>query len=76
MDRIVTSINQIELSQHERKSGSQDIINEALSQMHHQPIQFTIAGVFVINLSLVSSIFTGVATYLVILMQFYTKPNK
>lgn len=71
MCRVISSINDLELTQKERQSGVQDVFNELLHRIHHQPIHFTIAGFVTINKSFLASVSTGVLTYVIILVQFY-----
>lgn len=40
-------------------------------QLVHQPVTFTAAGFYAFNLSWLAAVFTGIATYLIILVQFY-----
>lgn len=71
MERIVTLINDIELSQQQRKLGVQLAFDEILVQVDQHPIVFTIAGFFVIKKSFFASVCTGIVTYLIVLLQFY-----
>lgn len=69
---ISTIINQIETEQHEQLHvEARDFLQSFYLQLIHQPVAFTAFGFYIINLTLLASIVTGIVSYQIILVQFY-----
>lgn len=53
---IISRIAKFEFDKPERENGFRSAVNDLTSQIHYQPIQFTIAGFYVITKSFVASV--------------------
>lgn len=72
---LIAEIAKFEFNKTDRERGVSSVFVEFSLQIAQQPLQFTVAGYYVITKSFFSSIITGIMSYLVILVQF-TDPRK
>lgn len=72
MSQISVTINLVESDYHQKLSPeTHQILRSFFSQVVNQPVKFTAAGFYTINLPLLASIITGVVSYQIILIQFH-----
>lgn len=72
MSSLATAIKNLQCENYSTTTLEvQDFLNQFYTQIIQQPVIFTTAGFYDLNLSLLASIFTGVASYQIILVQFY-----
>jgi 7tm Chemosensory receptor len=63
------NIGSTESTQH--NTELRDLLQNFSLELVHQPVTFTVHGFYVINLSLLASIATGIVSYQILLIQFY-----
>ncbi|KAL7025145.1 hypothetical protein ACKWTF_013364 [Chironomus riparius] len=71
ISKLLLTISKIQF-ENDLKNSELDILRDFHMQIALQPLQFTTAGYYTINLQFLAGIFTGIASYEVILVQFYT----
>lgn len=72
VSKIPTSIVNVELNHHRRLNPEmREVLQNFYLQTVHQPIRFTVFGLYTISLPLLASIITGIVSYQIILIQFY-----
>lgn len=54
------------------KDETREFLQNFYLQLVHQPVKFSAMGFFTIDLTLLASIVTGIVSYEIILVQFYT----
>jgi hypothetical protein len=73
MSKIATVVSKIECDHYERLTDeTREFAHKFYMQLNHQPIVFTAYGFYTINLALLASICTGIVSYQIILVQFYS----
>lgn len=72
MTSLTTSVKDLQCDRYETTSAEvQSFLNQFYQQLIHQPVVFTTGGFYSLNLALLASIFTGITSYQIILVQFY-----
>lgn len=72
MTNIATTLKLVEIKNYGQLNIEvQECIEKFYLQLNYQPVIFTTAGFYKINLALLASIATGIVSYQIILVQFY-----
>lgn len=72
MSEMATTVNKIGSENCEKlPPETREFLQNFYLQLVHQPVVFTAFGFYVINLTLLASITTGIVSYIIILVQFY-----
>lgn len=73
MSKIASQINNIQSDHYDQLNGdTRDFLQSFYLQVIHQPVKFTAMGFYTISLGLLASILTGIVSYQIILVQFYS----
>lgn len=73
MSSLATSVKKLQNFNCDRlRPETREFIQNFYFQLVSQPLIFTAAGFYVINFTFYASIITGVTSYQIILVQFYT----
>lgn len=72
MAALATTVKDLQCHHFENTSEEiQNFLHQLYTQLMHQPVAFTTGGFYTLNLSLLASIFTGITSYQIILVQFF-----
>lgn len=72
MSNFATTVKKLQCQYYDQlKSETREFLQNFYVQLLLQPIYFSAAGFYVINFALLAGITTGIASYEIILVQFY-----
>lgn len=72
VSKFATTVKKLQNQYYEQmESEAREFLQNFYTQILLQPIYFSAAGFYVINFALMAGIVTGIASYEIILVQFY-----